>query len=86
MPGTPLMNSNQIQTMSKLTCPECGHQKTETMPTDACLFYYECEGCETLLKPLTGDCCVFCSYGTVACPPIQEANLSGELPSCCGKH
>lgn len=75
---------SQLQTASKLTCPECGHQKTETMPTDACLFYYECEGCKTLLKPLMGDCCVFCSYGTVACPPVQEANLSGELPSCCG--
>ena len=84
MTGTPLMNTKQIQTNSRLTCPDCGHQKTETMPTDACLFYYECEGCETLLKPLTWDCCVFCSYGTVACPPIQEANLSGELPSCCG--
>ncbi|MEE9252050.1 MAG: GDCCVxC domain-containing (seleno)protein [Thermodesulfobacteriota bacterium] len=20
-----------------------------------------------------GDCCVFCSYGTVKCPPEQEA-------------
>ena len=84
MTGTLLMNTNQIQTMSKLTCPECGHQKTETMPIDACLFYYECEGCKTVLKPLRGDCCVFCSYGTVACPPIQESNLSGVLPSCCG--
>jgi hypothetical protein len=28
--------------------------------------------CSTLLKPKAGDCCVFCSYGSVACPPIQE--------------
>ncbi|WP_339879956.1 GDCCVxC domain-containing (seleno)protein, partial [uncultured Algoriphagus sp.] len=23
-------------------------------------------------KPKKGDCCVYCSYGTVPCPPIQE--------------
>ena len=61
-----------IQLQSTITCPECGHRKKETMPTDACQFFYECEGCAKLLKPLSGDCCVFCSYGSVACPPIQE--------------
>ncbi|MGB8856629.1 MAG: GDCCVxC domain-containing (seleno)protein [Burkholderiales bacterium] len=63
---------------SRLTCPHCGHAKTEIMPTDACQWYYECERCKTLLKPEAGDCCVFCSYGTVACPPIQT-----EGKSCC---
>ena len=29
--------------------------------------------CGALLKPKPGDCCVFCSYGDVPCPPIQEA-------------
>ncbi|AII54468.1 hypothetical protein N008_21320 (plasmid) [Hymenobacter sp. APR13] len=42
------------------------------MPTDACQWFYECTSCHTVLKPLAGDCCVFCSYGTVPCPPIQE--------------
>ena len=41
------------------------------MPTDACQFFYECEGCNELLRPLPGDCCVYCSYGSVKCPPIQ---------------
>jgi hypothetical protein len=41
------------------------------MPTDACLWFYECEGCKVILRPLSGDCCVFCSYGTNKCPPIQ---------------
>jgi hypothetical protein len=41
------------------------------MPTDACQWFYECTNCHTLLKPLPGDCCVFCSYGDVPCPPIQ---------------
>jgi hypothetical protein len=57
---------------STITCPHCGHQKGEVMPTDACQFFYECEACKTILKPKKGDCCVFCSYGSVKCPPIQE--------------
>ncbi|MDN3412288.1 GDCCVxC domain-containing (seleno)protein [Pseudoalteromonas sp. APC 3356] len=66
-----------IELESKITCPECGFSKVEIMPTNACQWYYECESCKKLLKPLKGDCCVYCSYGTVKCPPIQEGN------SCC---
>ena len=62
---------------SALTCPECGHQRTETMPTDACQFFYECESCKSLLRPEQGDCCVFCSFGSVKCPPVQAEK------SCC---
>ncbi|AOE48788.1 hypothetical protein KS2013_56 [Kangiella sediminilitoris] len=57
---------------SVITCPECGHQKEEVMPTDYCQFFYDCEACGTVLRPKEGDCCVYCSYGTVKCPPIQE--------------
>ena len=63
--------------MSEVTCPDCGHRKIESMPTDACIYFYECEECGTLLKPLTGDCCVFCSYGSVKCPPIQLGESCG---------
>ena len=63
---------------STITCPHCKYQKEEVMPVDACLFFYECENCKTLLKPKKGDCCVFCSFGTVACPPVQQNK------SCCG--
>lgn len=61
-----------INLKSIIKCPECGFEKEETMPTDACQFFYKCTGCHTRLKSKEGDCCVFCSYGTVACPPIQE--------------
>ena len=54
-----------------ITCPACGHTNAETMPTNACQFFYECKGCGTLLKPKARDCCVFCSYGSVPCPPVQ---------------
>lgn len=63
---------------STITCPNCGHAEKETMPTDACWYFYECKSCRTLLKPKPGDCCVFCSYGSVKCPPIQQQD------SCCG--
>ena len=56
---------------STITCPNCAFEKEETMPIDACQYFYKCTNCETVLKPKQGDCCVFCSYGTVACPPIQ---------------
>jgi hypothetical protein len=58
---------------SIVTCPTCGHRQRETMPTDACLFFYDCKGCGMVLRPKQGDCCVFCSYGTVKCPPKQAA-------------
>ncbi len=57
---------------SVITCPFCGAAKTEMMPTDSCLFFYECSGCRELLRPNAGHCCVFCSYGSVPCPPIQQ--------------
>jgi hypothetical protein len=53
------------------------------MPTDACQFFYECTGCGTLLRPNAGDCCVFCSFGDVPCPPIQEARENGQPARCC---
>ena len=62
---------SSVQRQSTITCPFCGHQRTETMPTDSCLFFYECVSCKTTMRPKPGDCCVFCSYGTVKCPPKQ---------------
>lgn len=63
-----------IQLQSVITCPKCGFQKEETMPTDACQYFYECQSYNAVLKPRAGDCCVYCSYGTVKCPPIQVGN------------
>ena len=65
--------------MSVIKCPHCGYAKEEAMPTDACQYFYECVSCKTIIKPLDGDCCVFCSYGTVKCPPIQAG------VSCCSQ-
>jgi len=67
----------EVTLVSIITCPNCGHKKEEVMPTDACQYFYDCENCQSVLKPKAGDCCVYCSYGTVKCPPIQKG------VSCC---
>ncbi|WP_114436320.1 GDCCVxC domain-containing (seleno)protein [Marinilabilia salmonicolor] len=59
--------SIQVILKSIITCPQCGFQKEETIPEDSCQFVYECKNCHTVLKPKQGDCCVFCSFGTVKC-------------------
>jgi hypothetical protein len=68
-----------VELVSVLTCPRCGHAAPEAMPTNACVAIYECGNCGALLKPKSGDCCVFCCYGTVPCPPIQVTRRGG----CC---
>ena len=70
--------TDEIILQSTITCPECGHQEKESMPTDSCQFFYECTSCHAVLRPKGEDCCVFCSYGDVKCPPIQQGNKS-----CC---
>jgi hypothetical protein len=74
------MSDSAIILASTITCPECGVAKIETMPTNACQFFYDCSGCGTVLRPIKGDCCVFCSYGSVPCPPIQ---IEGRGAGCC---
>jgi hypothetical protein len=60
-----------LQLDSTITCPKCGSKTHAHMPTDACQFFWECPACGALLKPNPGDCCVFCSWGDVPCPPVQ---------------
>lgn len=67
-----------VITVATITCPECGARTREEMPTNACLFFYTCPSCAVRLRPLPGDCCVFCSYGDELCPP-KQAGESG----CC---
>lgn len=63
-----------IATRSTISCPACGQSRTEEMPADSCQFFHRCTACGATLRPKEGDCCVFCSYGSVPCPPIQRQN------------
>ncbi|MFQ5626621.1 MAG: GDCCVxC domain-containing (seleno)protein [Methyloligellaceae bacterium] len=67
-----------IQLNCTITCPKCGALTRETMPTDSCRWFYECPACGELLRPEAGDCCVFCSFGSVKCPPIQAGGKCCE--------
>jgi hypothetical protein len=69
---------SDVLTQSTLTCPECGARTTAEMPQDACQFFFDCPSCAAVLRPEPGDCCVWCSYGTVPCPPVQAGQ------GCCG--
>jgi len=71
------MMTSALMLQSVITCPVCRYAKEETMSVDACQWFYECAGCKTVLRPKLGDCCVFCSFGTHKCPPVQQRG------SCC---
>jgi hypothetical protein len=75
-----------IELKSVITCPNCGHEAEETMPTDVCQYFFDCPNCASVLKPKAGDCCVFCSYGTVPCPPVQAAKHMSKSGGCCRDH
>jgi DtxR family manganese transport transcriptional regulator len=64
----------------EITCPLCAHVASETMPTDQCIFFYECLSCHTVLKPKPGDCCVYCSYGDKRCPFVQDGCDCPDVP------
>jgi hypothetical protein len=63
-----------ITPQSTLRCPACAGVTEAQMPDDACVFFFECPHCGTMLRPRAGDCCVFCSYGDVPCPPKQRGD------------
>ena len=54
------------------------------MPTDACQYFYDCKGCGAVLRPHEGHCCVYCSYGSAPCPPMQDAWKITAEGNCCG--
>jgi rubredoxin len=72
-----------VELQSTITCPQCGYAAEETMLADACQILYTCKRCGLELRPKQGDCCVFCSYGSVPCPPIQ-VERSGEAGASSG--
>ena len=62
-------------TFAELTCPARGTKQLAEMPVDACQYFYDCQRCGVVIRPKPGDCCVFCSYADVRCPPKQAEGL-----------
>jgi len=65
-------------TKSILTCPKCGFQKKEEMPTNTCQYRYRCPACGEDIKTIKGECCIYCCYGDYPCPSAQFIGSS-----CC---
>ena len=63
-----------VTLQSTLCCPACGHAEVLVMPIDACAFFHACARCYAVLRPKAGHCCVFCSYGSVPCPSMQQGD------------
>lgn len=64
--------SKGIILKSKIKCPFCGYIKEESMSLNSCQHFYECSNCRKIVQSKDGDCCVFCSYGSIKCPPKQK--------------
>jgi hypothetical protein len=79
------VTAGNIVLESVLGCPHCGFAERASMPVDACLVVWECPQCKTMLRPLPGDCCVFCSYGSVQCPPIQQQGKGAQSVKRCAE-
>jgi hypothetical protein len=54
-----------------VTCPVCKTQVQETMCSETLKLIYHCPVCLSWLSPKKGDHCIYDSYGSVNCPPIQ---------------
>lgn len=50
-----------------LTCPECGSKQKMEIPTNSCVPFYKCNGCEKMVSAKK-SCCVFCDYADKSCP------------------
>jgi hypothetical protein len=73
--------SKAVTAKTTVTCPSCGFRKDETMSENEHVHFYTCTHCNKVLKPIFGDCCVFCSYGSVMCPTEQKRVLSDASES-----
>jgi len=60
-----------LELVSTIECPACGHREIETMHEGVYQYFYKCKECARVVKPMKGECCVFCSYGDVPCPSTQ---------------
>ena len=62
-----------LQTIMK--CPNCRTTETVTMDQKIPGDFFTCKECEKTHEPRLGDCCVYCSYGSVNCPAVQQIIL-----------
>jgi len=57
---------------SIVQCPHCHFKVTERMSTTQQVREWECPACHKRVQASPGACCIFCEYGTVPCPAVQQ--------------
>jgi ArsR family transcriptional regulator len=62
-----------MQLFSTVTCPACGHRASESMRTDACVFFYVCKGCGVRLHLMARDMNPVVIFSALAEPVRIEA-------------
>ena len=67
-----MIRMKDILYQSTITCPHCQNKTLEEMPDNYCQYLWICFHCHKQFKPQKGDCCIYCSYGSVKCPSIQK--------------
>ncbi|WP_370624722.1 GDCCVxC domain-containing (seleno)protein [Polynucleobacter sp. 80A-SIGWE] len=60
---------------STITCPICLNAEILALPKGSSQHLYRCHSCKTILRPKSGDCCIFCSFGSIDCSS-PEKNLA----------
>ena len=60
-----------LQRACIITCPVCSNAVVERMSHESLKGVFHCQKCLTWLAPKPGDHCIYESYGSVRCPPLQ---------------
>ncbi|WP_285896681.1 GDCCVxC domain-containing (seleno)protein [Polynucleobacter corsicus] len=58
--------------LTTITCPDCCGQETLEISQGYSQHLYRCPSCSTILKPRSGDCCIFCSFGSQDCSNAEQ--------------
>ncbi|SNX29545.1 hypothetical protein SAMN06295945_1923 [Polynucleobacter meluiroseus] len=69
------MNTPTQYRLSTITCPNCQSQEVFKLSPGNSQQFYRCPSCSNILKAKSGDCCIFCSFGSEDCFS-SEQNLA----------
>lgn len=67
-----MVDASKVMLDAVLRCPFCLGEELLRMPENFCEILRPCRFCRRIIRPRPGDCCVYCSFATVPCPPHQQ--------------
>jgi hypothetical protein len=63
-----------------VTCPVCKTKVREVMCSETVKVIYHCPACLAWVSPKKGDHCIYDSYGSAKCPPVQVKQRRSAIP------